>query len=188
MGVAMSTLHAKGRACGRPVRSAGRVFMAVTGLLLFAGLGKLLARYVLGYRRAGEISLTDDGVTYAEQTRLAGREIRNRTEVIKRDDVLSVEIEQRYPFLWTIVGMACLCLGVLLGIIWIMDGVQGEFVPWILSGVGVLLLGVLLDLALTTINASLPGTVVLALHLPGDRVVRLLGVDPAKAAAVSKAI
>ena len=182
------TLRAIGQACGRPVRSVGRVVLGMSGLLVFIGLGKLIGRFVLGYRRAGELTVSDGDVTYVEKTRLAGREIRSTTEVIKRNDVLSVEIEHRYPYLLTIAGMASLALGVIVGVVWIMDGVQGEFVPWILSGVGVLLAGVLLDLALTTVSASMPGKVVLALHLPGGRVVRLLGVDPAEATALCNAI
>jgi hypothetical protein len=162
--------------------------LGITGLSLVVGLAKLLARYVLGYRRTGELTVTAQSIVYAEQTRLAGREIRNSTETILREDVLSVEIEERYPFLLILVGMSALAVGVMVGVIWILDGIQGEFTPWILSGVGVLLIGVLLDLALTTVTASLPGKLVLALHLPGGRTVRMVGVDETSARAVCGAL
>ena len=182
------TLRVSGAAAGRPVRSFGRAILGVTGLLLFVSLAKLFARWVLGYRRTGELTCTDGVVTYGETTRLVGREIRRSTETIKRTDIPSVEIEDRYPYALTLVGMACMGVGVLVGVIWILDGIQGEFTPWILSGVGVLLVGVLLDLALTTVSASLPGKVVLGVHLPGGRVVRLVGVGADEARNLCEAL
>ena len=162
--------------------------MGLTGLSLLAGLGKLFGRFVLGYRRSGELRVDGGIVTYAESTRLVGREIRSSTETFQRADVLSVEIEERFPYLLTLVGMTALGLGVVVGVIWILDGIQGEFTPWILSGVGVLLVGILLDFALTTLSASLPGKIVLGLHLPGGRIVRLIGVEEDRALAVRDAI
>lgn len=184
----MSALRASGAAAGRPVRSFGRLLMGFTGLALVVSLGKLLGRFVLGYRRTGELAVDGDEITYSESVRLVGREIRKSTETIKRADVCSVVVEDRYPFALTLVGMAFLGIGILVGVVWILDGIQGEFVPWILSGVGVLLLGVVLDLVLTTVSASLPGKVVLGIHLPGGRLVRLVGVETDEAKAICEAL
>ncbi len=180
--------RAAGAATGQPARSIARVIMGVSGLLLLVSLAKLVGRFVLGYRRTGELSVDGDEITYSESVRLVGREIRKSTETIKRADALSVQVEDRYPFALTLVGMACLGFGILVGVVWILDGIQGEFTPWILSGVGVLVVGILLDLALTTVSASLPGKVVLGLHLPGGRTVRLVGVEAQAAKEVCEAL
>jgi hypothetical protein len=182
------SVRAAGAATGKPVRSLGRLVLGFSGLLLVVSLAKLLGRFILGYRRAGELAVDGDTITYSESVRLVGREIRKSTETIKRADVLSVQVEDRYPFALTLVGMVCLGIGILIGVVWILDGIQGEFTPWILSGVGVLLVGVLLDLALTTVSASLPGKVVLGLHLPGGRTVRLVGVGAEDAKNVCEAL
>ena len=54
------TLRVSGAAAGRPVRSFGRAILGVTGLLLFVSLAKLFARWVLGYRRTGELTCKGD--------------------------------------------------------------------------------------------------------------------------------
>ena len=65
--------------------------------------------------------------------------------------------------------------------LFLLDGIQGEFTPWILAGVGVLLVGVIMDLVMTAVASSLPGQTTVVLRLPEKRVVRLVGCDPQKA-------
>lgn len=175
-------VEVSGRSAGRPAGPVLRVLMGLTGVSLVCGLGKLFARYVFGWRRDGRLSLDGDNLTLTQSTKFAGKVVKNSTESFAGKAVLSVRLEQRYPFLPTLVGMTGLGLGIIVGIIWILDGIQGEFTPWILSGVGILLLGVLLDLALTALASSLPGTATLSICLPDRGVVRLIGCEPQGAA------
>ncbi len=174
-------LRLKGHASHRLMPSLVRMGMAVTGLSLLVGLGRLFARYVLGFRREGQLTVADDKLTFEEERHLLGRQTHKARESFERASVLSAQMEVRYPYLLTLIGLVGLGAGVVVGLVWLLDGIQGEFTPWILSGVGVLLLGVVLDLVLTTIASSMPEKTTLTQRLPHKRIVRLIGCDPAAA-------
>lgn len=174
-------LKIDGRAGGRLWSAPVRVVMALTGISLLVGLGQLFARWVLGYKRQGWLTLNGQSLTFEEKRQMAGRVTHEDKETFGRPDVLSARLEKRYPLLPTLLGLTGLGLGVIIGLLWLLDGVQGEFTPWILAGVGLLLGGVVLDLVMTTVASSLPGTVTVVLRLPQERVVRLIGCEPESA-------
>ncbi len=176
--VAGEGLVLKGQAGGRLMPGPVRVIMALTGLSLVVGLVKLFMRWVLGFKREGRVVVEAGDLSVEETTRFAGREIKSARERFGKAEVVSARLETRYPYLPTLVGLAGLGLGVVLGLLWLLDGIQGEFTPWILAGVGALLLGVALDLAMTAVASSMPGRTTVVLRLPERRVVRLVGCDP----------
>ncbi len=171
----------EGRAAGKLAPGPLRVFLAITGLSLLIGLGKIFGRYVLGWKRQGRLTIDDERVRFEETTRFAGRETHNAKEHFGRPEVVSARLETRYPYMPTLIGLVGLGAGVIVGLLWLLDGIQGEFTPWILAGVGVLLAGVVLDLLMTAVASSLPGQTTVVLHLPEKRVVRLVGCDPSRA-------
>ena len=176
-----SCLELEGRAAGRLMPGPLRIFCALTGISLLVGMGKLFLRFILGLRRHGRLVLGGGQISVEETTRFAGRVVQTAKEGFGRADVLSARLETRYPFLPTLAGLTALGVGVILGLLFLLDGIEGEFTPWIFAGVGVLLAGVLLDLVLTAVASSLPGQTTVVLHLPAKRVVRLVGCDPKKA-------
>lgn len=177
-------LRLEGQASGALLPGPVRVLMAVTGVSLVVGLVKLLLRFVLGLRREGRVEINDGKLRLEETTRFAGREIKAEREHFGREAIVSARLETRYPYLPTLLGLAGLGLGVIFGLLWLLDGIQGEFTPWILAGVGALLTGVVLDLGLTALASSMPGKTTVVLRLPGRRVLRLIGCDPSSAEAV----
>lgn len=163
-----------------------KILFGITGISLLIYLFQLFVRFVLGRKRTGSLRIDGDRLLLEEEVRFVGREIRRSKEAFARKNVLSVRIETRYPYLLTLVGLAALGVGVITGMVLLLDGLQGEFTPWILTGVGILLAGILLDLVFTTIASSLPGQTTLVLWLPGRRVIRLVGCDETLAARVVK--
>jgi hypothetical protein len=175
------SLQIEGRAAGRLMPGPLRVFFGLTGISLVVGLAKLFLRFVLGLRRRGRLVFGDGELRVEETTSFAGRVVRSAKERFGRPDVLSARLETRYPFLPTLAGLTALGVGVIFGLLLLLDGIEGEFTPWILAGVGVLMAGVVLDLVLTAVASSLPGQTTVVLHLPAKRVIRLVGCDPEKA-------
>ncbi|MEL6179939.1 MAG: hypothetical protein AAFS10_13355 [Myxococcota bacterium] len=178
---AQERLVVEGRVERKPLPRLLKIVFGVTGISLIIYLVDVVLRLVLGLRRSGRLLIDGDALTMEEETRFVGREIRAARERFSRPDVLSVRLEQRYPYLLTLVGLLCLGVGVIAGIFLLLDGFQGEFTPWIISGVGLLMAGVLLDLVFTTLAASLPGQAALIIHLPGKRALRLVGCEANKA-------
>jgi hypothetical protein len=181
---ASGALEVSGRAAPPQRGSLWSLIAGVTGLSLLIGLGRLFARYILGRRSQGTVRLHGDSLTLQVETRMAGRPLSSSEQTFARPQVASARLETRFPALPTLVGMLGLGTGVILGLIWLLDGIQGEFTPWILGGVGALMAGVLLDLGLSSLAASLPGQVTLVLYLPGDEQLRLVGCDPQRAQAL----
>jgi hypothetical protein len=177
-------LLVKGRAEDQPMPSWRRALASLTGLSLLLGLGALFARFVLGRRREASARVEGGRLLLEEELRMGGRQLQHARQTFSHAQVASARLETRYPALPLLLGMLGLGLGVIFGLIWLLDGVQGEFTPWILAGVGALMGGVALDLALTTLASSMPGTATLVLYLPGGRVLRLIGCDPAQAEAL----
>jgi len=165
----------------RPPSGLVKVLFGLTGISLVIYLGRFVLRWVLGLKQNGRLVIEGGVVSMEEKTRFVGREVRNSHEQFSSPDVLSVRLEKRYPYLLTLLGLICLGLGVIAGIILLLDGVQGEFTPWIVSGVGLLMAGVILDLVFTTLAASMPGQAALIFHLPGKRELRLVGCDITRA-------
>lgn len=179
-----SRLVVEGRVESKPLPRLVKILLGVTGLSLVIYLVWMVLRLVLGLKREGRLLIDGDSVTMEEEVRFVGREIRASRERFSRPDVLSVRLEQRYPYLLTLMGLLCLLFGVAAGVFLLLDGFQGEFTPWIISGVGLLMAGVILDLVFTTLSASLPGQAALIVHLPGKRAVRLIGCEADKAEGV----
>ena len=170
---------------GRGLPHFVKILFGITGISLVIYLVRVFVRFVLGYKRKGTLDLDGDRLRFAEKVQFVGREIRSSNETFSRTrDVLSVKLETRFPYLFTLLGLACLGFGVIAGIVLLLDGIQGEFTPWILSGVGLLLLGIVLDLVFTTIASSLPGKTTLTLYMTDKRVVRLVGCEQELAAKV----
>jgi len=174
----------EGRLEDRELPHVLKILFGITGISLLIYLVQLFIRFVLGRKRTGTLTIDGDRLVLDENVRFVGREVRRSKEAFARKNVLSVQIETRYPYIFTLAGLTCLGFGVIAGMVLLLDGLQGEFTPWILSGVGLLLAGVLLDLVFTTLSTSMPGKTTLALWLPGRRTVRLVGCDEAAAARV----
>ncbi len=177
-------LTVEGTLAGREPSGLWKILLGVTGLSLVIGLWRVFARLALGGRQRGKLTLEPGQLVLEEEAHLLGRPTRTSRETFARASVLSVKLDTRYPYLVTLAGLAGLGVGVIAGIFFLLDGLQGEFTPWIVTGVGLLVGGVALDLGLTTLASSMPGRTSLVVQLPSQRTVRLLNCDPEQAARV----
>lgn len=147
-------------------RSVWRALSLISGVALLGwALRGLLA--LVGARREVDLRIVDAGIELEERTRAFGRILRQTKSAFTFAGVRSVAREVRYPRLHLYAGAIALGLGVLVGGIWIFDGVRGGDFRLAALGAGLLLAGALLDLVLDVIVPAQRGRV--SVELAADR-------------------
>ncbi len=144
-----------------------KALQAVTGYLVLRWLVVLAARHVLGLATEVRVSFDGQRLRLGQTARLLGRVVRESEELVQGPDVLAIGIEKQYPQLVLLAGALGLLLGSIVGVGWVIDGIQASYVPIALFGLGVLAAGVAFDI----------GFGALADHL-GARVGLLITVRP----------
>jgi hypothetical protein len=153
-------------------RSVWRALSLITGLALLGwALRGLLA--LVGARREVDLRIVDAGIELEERTRAFGRVLRQTKSAFTFAGVRSVVREVRYPRLHLYAGAIALGLGVLVGGIWIFDGVRGGDFRLAALGAGLLLAGALLDLVLDVVVPAQRGRVSVELAAERGRRVRV---------------
>jgi hypothetical protein len=148
----------------------------LTGIALVGwALRGLLA--LVGARREVCLRLSGPGLEIEERTRAFGRVLRSRRTTFAFAGIRSVEREVRYPRLHLYVGAIALALGVLVGGIWIFDGVRGG--DFVLAAIGAALLlgGAVFDLTLDVLVPAQRGRVTLEVSAERGQHVRVAGLD-----------
>ncbi len=160
-----------------------KLLQIVSGYLLLRSLVAFASRYLFGYRV--DTKLTFDGryLKLHSTAWLLGRKIRETEETMLGTDLVSVGVERRYPYLLLLLGSLGVILGAVYGVGWFVDGIQVNYVPIAMVGLGVLGAGVVLDIALGSLadyvgsRASLLITVRTPRRLGLSRRFRVCGVD-----------
>ena len=124
---------------------------AFSGWLIVRSLSLLVARYVLSLKRDARVELTQKGLEVDAKVGLLGRQLRDFSALYPASGLASVTREVRFPSLHVYVGLAALLIGTYAGVTFLAWGVPGGSPRLILYGVGALLLGVVLDLVITSI-------------------------------------
>lgn len=151
-----------------------------SGFAALSGIARLLGRAV-GFRREAELSLVEEGVKLTEETRLLGRVVREQEETHAPRSFASVTRRERFPALHLLVGATALALGILLGGLYLFDGIRtGETVLLVL-GAGIILTGALLDLGLSVLWPAKKGHVTVDMQLLPKRARRVSGVTKEEA-------
>lgn len=154
------------------VRSVWRALSLITGVALLGwALRGLLA--LVGARREVDLRIVDAGIELEERTRAFGRVLRQTKSAFTFAGVRSVVREVRYPRLHLYAGAIALGLGVLVGGIWIFDGVRGGDFRLAALGAGLLLAGALLDLVLDVVVPAQRGRVSVEVAAERGRRVRI---------------
>jgi hypothetical protein len=124
------------------------VLLGMTGILALMHVGRLLARWVLRYRKSAELRVSPRGVTVLSRSEMLGRTLREREVHIPIEGLLRAQREIRYPRLAMYVGLIALALGSYFGVSLLVDGARAGSPE--LLGIGALLVfvGVGLDYAL----------------------------------------
>ena len=169
----------KGTAKGRPRAGILCVVAGLSGWALISGLLRILATVLIGYRRIGEIVFDGHKLIFERQSRLFGRTVRKSRDVIRPGAVSMLGKEVKYPQGLIYAGLFFLVLGVITGVITLLDGVQGEYIELSLLGFGILLTGIILDFGLTSLSGCLPGRTSLRLIIGKKEFHRLTGVREA---------
>ena len=174
--VASAVMPLSGRPMARERPAILGVLGALSGYLVIRGIVLLLARYLMGHRRTERFHLEVGKLRREHRTQLLGRTIREGEEFLGYGGCISVGRETRFSTAVVLVGMAALLLGTMVGVGWVYDGVQGGLLTMILTGVGILLGGVVVDALLLMITAGGPGRVIVSIRFTDDRVYRVAGV------------
>jgi hypothetical protein len=128
--------------------------LAASGWLLAANVARVLGRLALKYGRPAEVTLTPRGVLVRGRTELMGKVLKEHQVLIPLEGLVRATREVRFPRLGTYAGLAALALGSYLGVSWFIDGVRAASFSLIAVGMLVILLGIGLDFALSSL---LPG-------------------------------
>jgi hypothetical protein len=166
-----------GRAGGRPAGRIRRLVALCSGYALLRAVASAVGRYLLGYRRTVDVSLAAKGVVCKKKVELLGKTIQEGEELVPWSGLASVEREQRYPYIYLLVGVGGLALGAIWGVLRIFDGIRGAYAPLALIGLLAIALGVAFDLGLSTLWPARRGRVSLTLLRAPKRWIRVVDVD-----------
>jgi hypothetical protein len=133
--------------------------LAFTLVLFVLQLGRLIGRFALSYRRPAELYLTARGLELKHRTELLGKVMRDRVTLVPLGNVARVTREVRFSRLGLYAGLGALVIGTYFGVSLLIDAVRVPDGSPPLFGLGILfiLLGLLLDFALSTLADSARG-------------------------------
>jgi hypothetical protein len=170
-----------GRVGPAPRRAWLTVVLGLTGILFVIGIGRLIGRWVLGYKTPAEVAIGQDAVTVKWKTILLGRTLRDREVVLPREGLVAAIREVRFPSMHLYAGLGALAIGSYFGMSMIVDG----FRAWSTSllGVGLLavLAGIAIDFALASIIPGTSGTCRVVLRPKRGTILSIEDVDPKRA-------
>ncbi len=150
------------------------VLRLVSGWALLQWVARGVA-YLLTLRRQVTLALGETGVEVDARTELLGREVRRVRSTIPFHAVLGAGREVRYPQLHLLVGALALSVGLLLGGVWVAEGVRTGETYLLLAGAALVSLGAGLDLALSVLPLGRSGRVAMHLDGPGHRRLAVVG-------------
>jgi hypothetical protein len=158
--------------------------LAITGLLLIIELSRLVARYVLVFRRPTEVRLTAGGVELRGRTLMVGKLLREQVTVLPREGLVRVTREVRYPRLAMYAGLIALALGSYVGVSLVVDGLRAASPSMLGTGLLVALLGLGLDFVLSSLVPGLVGKSRVVFVPRRGAVICVTAVAPARADAL----
>lgn len=151
---------------------------ALTGLLLLAHVVRLVLRVGLAYRRPAEVTWGSDTVRIRSRTEILGRTLRRTDVVLQRTALARATREVRYPRIAFYAGLLALAAGSYLGMALLVDGARAASPSLLLTGFGVIAMGVGLDFMLQSLLPGALGVCRVVLLPKWGRPVCVAGVDP----------
>ncbi|MFH2008807.1 MAG: hypothetical protein ABI333_19625 [bacterium] len=144
-----------GRLRPAPLGRLGRGLMFGTGLFLLRPLLLLLHRLV-GWRREGTLTCTDDAVTVRSELQLLGCVLRTETERLSVSRIVSASQVTARSVEPVALGALALVLALVWGLVQIVDGVYGRSLGLVVLGMGAIAAGVVVDLVILWLARLLP--------------------------------
>lgn len=148
------------------------VLRLISGLALLQGLWRMGA-WALRARREATLRVTSEGLELTEALHVLGRQLRGGRTVFPLRDVAALSREVRYPRLLLLLGSAALATGLLVGGVWIVEGVWTGETYLLALGALVLLGGAALDLALNVVPRGQKKQVACRIDFASERSIRL---------------
>jgi len=148
----------KGEIVPAPRSTAATVVLALTGLLFVVQGARLLARIALAYRKPAEVTLADEGgLRVRWKVELLGRTLRDRDVLVPRAGLARATREVRYPGVGVYAGLLALGLGSYVGVEAFVDGVRAASPSLLAAGLALVVLGIALDFALSSLGPGARG-------------------------------
>ncbi len=163
-----------------PKLSVWRVLQYFTGLALLSAIWRFIA-YAFGLESSARVKLETHAVHVHRETRLFGRTLRASDASYALKDIECATREVSMPTFQVLFGALALVVGVVLGVIWISDGLARADHELLLSGVIALMAGAGLDLFFAGWGSLRKERAGFEMFVDNERVVELLRVDPARA-------
>ncbi len=132
--------------------------LAVTGIALVFHAARLIGRVALAYKRPAEVVLADDGgIRVRWRTELLGRTLRDHDVLVPRASLVRASRDVRYPAVALYAGLLALSLGSYLGMAAFVDGVRASSPSLLLTGVVLVVIGVAVDFAFSSLTPGFRG-------------------------------
>jgi hypothetical protein len=165
-------------------------FLALSGLLFLTRSARLLGQVGLAFQQPAEVRVSERGLEIRHETRLLGRVLRARETLVPLGNVARVTREVRYARLGLYLGLLALAFGSYVGMGLLVDGtrVPGGSVSLLGTGLVVILLGLVLDYALTTLADNVRGRCRLVIVPRKGKSFAVGALDPARADAMVAAL
>ncbi|MEM9071274.1 MAG: hypothetical protein AAGE52_22400 [Myxococcota bacterium] len=170
------TVQTEGELVRPPATGTGGVVRLVSGWALLQWVVRTLA-WAVGVRRRGTLSFVGGGVRLTRETRMLGRVARQGTETFTLPAIASAGRSTRFPTTHLLVGAVSLAIGVLVGGLFLFDGIRSGETVLLLIGAGLVLAGGGLDLALSVLVPGSKGEITLNLAVLPKRRVHLRGMS-----------
>lgn len=176
-----------GRLVRTPRTRALEILRWITGWAILGWFVRGLA-FLVGMRSVAELRIADGGLEVKTHLSILGRTVREREETWRLDALESAGRCVRYPAIHLVTGAVTLSLGVLLGGLFLFDGVRSGELILILLAAALLLGGAVLDLALDLLWPARKGHVAMDIVTRSRRPIRLASVPLDQADAFLRAL
>jgi len=153
-----------------------RALLIITGISLITGIFSLIGRYCLGLRRRVRLAAEGPSLVLDTEWSILGKRFRQARTIAPMRQISAIRIENRTRYLYLLVGLGALSVGVWVGIQWFLEGLRAGFPYLALVGAGVVAAGVLIDLGLYLLVPAGAGRSRLFLAI-GPWTIRICGVE-----------
>jgi hypothetical protein len=173
----------------------GRVataLLAMTGVLLALHVARLFGKIALAYRRPAEVLMLGNGQAGGVRVRwrveVLGRTLRDTNVVVPRADLARAMRDVRYPRLAFYAALLSLAVGSYVGVSAFVDGVRAASPSLLAIGIAIVVLGLALDFALSSIAPGARGRCRIVFVTRDGKRISVGGVDVQRADAALKSL
>jgi len=148
----------KGELTSPPRGAFWTTILAFCGALFVVHAGRLFGRWALGYRRPVEMFLASNGeVRLSSRSEMLGRVLSRRELIVPHGGLAQIVRDVRYPKLAFYSGLLALSIGSYVGVSAFVDGARVLSPSLLATGLGIVVLGLGLDFAFSSLSQAAQG-------------------------------